>query len=124
MALKKFPDAQFVPDPTISAFDVEDSALGTSGSELVNHLGIIAKPGIEALMEALAAGGDIFAIGQFRDVRLYSGYFMTYKARVVIVHYTGERYIWESASSARRWNPTSMQSLIPTREIRNDDRAC
>jgi molecular chaperone HtpG len=105
------PDAELFieikADENAGTLTVSDSGIGMTRDDMVNNLGIIARSGAKAFIEAMknapsqdghASASDV--IGQF-GVGFYSAFMVADKVRVVSRSYLpeGEAFVWESDGS-------------------------
>src|SRR5215475_8666649 len=102
------PDAELAieikPDEAAGTLTISDTGIGMTRDELASNLGVIARSGAKAFLQAMqeaknGAGQDV--IGQF-GVGFYSVFMVADKVRVVSRSYKeGEQaYVWECTGGA------------------------
>jgi len=90
---------KITPDEMNLTITIEDLGIVMTANELINNLGIIAKSGTEAFMEAMAAGGGTSMTGQ-SGIGFCFGDLVSDKTRAVRNRNDGEQYFWESCTGA------------------------
>lgn len=99
------PDAELkitiTPDEEAGTLTISDTGIGMTREDMMNNLGVIAKSGakafIEAMKEAKDGGASAEVIGQF-GVGFYSVFMVAHKVRVVSRSYQkdGQAWAWTS----------------------------
>mmetsp|Transcript_104178 Transcript_104178/g.335868 ORF Transcript_104178/g.335868 Transcript_104178/m.335868 type:complete len:232 (+) Transcript_104178:118-813(+) len=90
---------KITPDEMNLTITIEDLGIVMTANKLINNLGIIAKSGTEAFMEAMAAGGGTSMTGQ-SGIGFCFGDLVSDKTRAVRNRHDGEQHIWKSGTGA------------------------
>jgi molecular chaperone HtpG len=98
-------EIRIVPDEAAGTLTIEDTGIGMTRDELVEHLGTIARSGTKAFLERARAhekGADLALIGQF-GVGFYSAYLVADRVEVVSRA--------AGATEAHRWSSDAKTSF-------------
>eukprot|EP01088_Endostelium_zonatum_P011363 TRINITY_DN25493_c0_g1_i1.p1 TRINITY_DN25493_c0_g1~~TRINITY_DN25493_c0_g1_i1.p1 ORF type:complete len:794 (-),score=257.32 TRINITY_DN25493_c0_g1_i1:52-2433(-) len=94
---KKELEIRIQADKDARTLVIEDSGLGMTREDLINHLGTIAQSGTQAFSAALEKGAASNLIGQF-GVGFYSAYLVADRIVVQSKHNNStKQYVWESS---------------------------